>query len=256
MRLEQVFSNILNNASKFTPRGGRLWLNAEIHGGETGKPAMAEVRIRDNGNGIDPTLLPRIFDLFVQGERFSFRGSSGLGLGLTLARQLVELHKGTIEAISPGVARGSEFVVRLPLVDRSLATAEVGRRPSRGATAAARRVLIVDDNVDATTGLRMLLEGAGHQVQVAHDGSAALALAASFVPEIILLDLSLPDMDGFEIARQLRRRDGPRPFIVAVSGFGRHEDVERGREAGIDEHFVKPVDADLLFELIENVRRT
>ena len=238
-RLAQLFSNILNNAARYTPPGGSIALRARAEGGQ------AVVRVRDTGRGIEAGMLERIFDMFVQGRAPLLRIGGGLGVGLALARRLAELHGGSIEARSEGENRGSEFTVRLPLAAPSPA-GEV-RRAAEAKTAgpvAPRRVLVVDDNVDAATMLNMLLRSLGHETRVAHDGQQALQVAEQFRPDIVLLDIGMPGLDGYEVARRLRRGSQDRPLrIVAVTGWGQDADRQRSREAGFDLHLVKPVDA-------------
>ncbi|HYG63514.1 MAG TPA: ATP-binding protein, partial [Thermoanaerobaculia bacterium] len=241
-RLEQVLINLLENAVKYTPDGGTVRLTV----GPEGDDAVA--RIRDTGIGIEPGMLSRVFDLFVQGEQPLARTGGGLGLGLTLVRRLVEMHGGGVEARSDGAGRGSEFSVRLPL-RAPAAAAQPG--PALAAAGSARRVLIVEDNADSREALRLLLELDGHQVAAAEDGPQALELAASFVPDLVLLDIGLPGMDGYEVARSLGRHpERSRMRLVALSGYGQESDVGRSRDAGIDLHLVKPVDPGRLRELL------
>jgi two-component system CheB/CheR fusion protein len=243
-RLEQVLSNLLNNAAKYTEPGGRIALTAERHGGEV------VIRVKDSGIGIRPEMLPRVFDLFQQADRVEGRVSEGLGIGLTLVRRLVELHGGRVTAHSQGPGRGSEFVVRLPLPAEA-PRAGAGRAARGPVKAPGRRVLVVEDNPDAAESLALLLRAAGHEVRVAADGPAALEAAAAFRPQVVLLDIGLPKMDGYEVARRLRRgagRDGL--LLVALSGYGQEEDRRRSRAAGFDAHLVKPADLDALQELL------
>ena len=248
-RLEQVVSNLLNNAAKYTEPGGRIELEAAREGDE------AVVRIRDTGIGIAPELLPCVFDLFTQAERSLDRSQGGLGIGLTLVRRLVELHDGSVAASSAGVGRGSEFVVRLPsgpaTVDRRAPQRlPEGRRP-RPAEATRKRVLVVDDNEDGARLLARLLRASGHQAELAHDGPTGLEAAISNPPDVVLLDIGLPGMDGFEVARRLREIEGPnRALLVALTGYGRDDDIRRSREAGFDHHMVKPVDPQALSDLL------
>jgi signal transduction histidine kinase/ActR/RegA family two-component response regulator len=250
VRLAQVVANLLSNAAKYTPPGGSIWLTAETAGDEL------TLRVRDTGVGLAPELVPRIFDLFVQGETSLDRARGGLGIGLTLVRGLVELHGGRVEARSAGVGQGAEFVVRLPTLSAGLGA------PAQGSDAqpvAARplRVLIVEDNQDAAESLATILELWGHAVQVAFDGFAAIAAAESFEPEIILSDLGLPGMDGYELARRLRAQPAfGQVVLVALSGYGREEDKRRSLEAGFDHHFVKPLDMTSLFTLLGRVAAT
>ena len=245
-RLEQVVSNLLNNAAKYTEPGGKIELEAGREGDE------ASVRVRDTGIGIAPDLLPRVFDLFTQAERSLDRSQGGLGIGLTLVRRLVELHDGSVSVSSPGVGRGSEFTVRLPAspapVDPN------GEHPGPGTVPAEttpKRVLVVDDNEDGARLLARLLRASGHHAELAHDGPTALDAAIATPPDVVFLDIGLPGMDGFEVARRLRRLDGPnRALLVALTGYGREDDMRRSREAGFDLHMVKPVDPQALNDLL------
>jgi PAS domain S-box-containing protein len=255
VRLEQVFTNLLSNAVKFTEDGGNISLSAERQGQEM------VVRVRDTGVGIPPDLLPRIFDLFTQGDRSLDRVRDGLGIGLTLSRRLVELHGGTIEAYSDGVGRGSEFVVRLPAFlyhtappDEAPAAERAAERPSRPL-----RVLVVDDSEDTTELLGTLLEMAGHSIQVAHTGPSALEAASAFRPDAIILDIGLPGLDGYQVAQRLREDPTLRSVtLIAATGYGQEEDLRRSREVGFDQHLVKPIDPGelqrLLAELAGRVR--
>jgi len=242
-RIEQILANLLHNAAKFTAPGGRIDLEAERQGAEV------LVRVRDEGAGIDPELLPRVFDLFVQGERSLARSRGGLGIGLTLVRSLVERHGGTIEAASEGPGRGSELRVRLPLL-----AAPERREPAAApgpAAAAGSRVLLVEDNLDAAESLGELLRIWGHEVTMAHDGAAALRAVPEARPEVVLLDIGLPGMDGYEVASRLRATPGLAGLrLIAVTGYGQESDRRRARLAGFDHHLVKPVDLDRLRALL------
>jgi PAS domain S-box-containing protein len=245
VRLIQVFTNLLHNAVKFTGGGGCLTLAAEPSGGEV------VVRVRDNGAGIPAELLPRVFDLFAQGNGRD-RAQGGLGIGLALVRNLVALHGGRVEVRSEGPGRGSEFSVRLPLLAGCREPAAAPPAPATPAAAGGGlRVLVVDDNVDAVESLAMLLELEGHRVRMVHDGPAALDAARTFRPQAVLLDIGLPGMSGYEVARRLRADPDLNPVrLIAVSGYGSPEDKQRSREAGFDLHLVKPVEpADLLILL-------
>jgi signal transduction histidine kinase/DNA-binding response OmpR family regulator len=241
-RLAQVLANLLNNAAKYTPEGGRVTLTAERDGGDM------VFRVRDTGMGIPAEMLTSIFDLFTQVERALDRAQGGLGIGLTLVRRLVEMHGGSVRASSEGADKGSEFVVRLPVGGPAAANGSVphqGRPPS--ALASSHRILLVDDNVDGAASLAMLLRELGHEVEVAHDGAAALEAVGDFEPEVVLLDIGLPGMDGYEVARRLRRQPGLKDLpLVALTGYGQEEDRRRSREAGFDLHLVKPLDLDAL----------
>jgi PAS domain S-box-containing protein len=248
-RLLQVFANIINNAAKYTDAGGHISITASVEGGE------AVVAVRDDGVGMAPELLDRAFDLFVQETRSLDRAQGGLGIGLTMVRTLVKLHGGSVRAFSDGPGRGTQIVVRLPLARRhagqeARATAEAPHPP-----AAALRVLVVDDNTDAARALGRLLEILGHQVAVAHDGPAALDAASALRPELVLLDLGLPGMDGYAVAARLKET-GHRPAaLVALTGHGQAEHRQRSSDAGFDHHLVKPVDFALLRRITTELQR-
>jgi PAS domain S-box-containing protein len=235
-RLVQVFANLINNAAKYTDAGGHLTVTSAAEDGE------AVVSVRDDGVGMTPELLTRAFDLFVQETRSLDRAQGGLGIGLTLVRTLVKMHGGSVRAFSEGPGRGSELVVRLPL-GAELAPSAAGPAPNaRDRATVALRVLVVDDNVDAAVALGKLMEILGHEVVLAHDGPAALAAAAAAPPDLILLDIGLPGMEGYEVAARLRAAGHTRAALVALTGYGREDDVRRSRNAGFDHHLVKPVD--------------
>lgn len=257
-RIEEVFINLLTNAAKYTPPSGRIRVSCDQPRGSN----HARVRVRDNGVGIDNDLLRdgRIFDLFTQADRSLDRSEGGLGIGLSLAHRLVSLHEGTIEVHSPPAGappttgadpKGSEFIVRLPVVAAPIPdTAET--QPSPPPAAGALRILVVDDNVDLVSMLCGVLRHKGHTVQSAHSGPNALALAKQWKPDVCLLDIGLPGLDGYEVARRIRHDpalaagDRPRPRLIALTGYGRPSDVTLAREAGFDAHLIKPVDfADL-----------
>jgi signal transduction histidine kinase len=234
-RLSQVFSNLVNNAAKYTEPGGRIVLSLAREGQE------AVVRVRDNGIGLEPASLGNIFEMFVQVDRTLERTQAGLGVGLTLAKRLVTLHGGTIVARSDGAGRGSEFEVRLPLAGAALPEADGVRRPAAGE--ASRRILIADDNADFANGLGALLAGRGHDVRVVYDGAEALATAARFNPDFAFLDIGMPRVHGYEVARRLRDQPATAECVlVAVTGWGQEDDRQRAREAGFDRHLVKPAD--------------
>lgn len=244
-RLTQVVANLLNNASKYTQRGGRIVVRAAISADDD---RWAQIDVMDNGPGIDAELLPRIFDLFSQGSTTLDRSRGGLGLGLALVRQLVELHGGTVRAASDGPGRGARFTVCLPRVrgEQALEGSSAGR--SRDALRPTR-FLIVDDNVDAVETLGTLLEADGHQVARAYDGESALVMARRVRPEVVLLDVGLPRIDGWEVARRLRATaDTASAVLLALSGYGQTEDRTRSRDAGFDCHLLKPVDLAAVYE--------
>jgi CheY-like chemotaxis protein/two-component sensor histidine kinase len=246
-RLAQVLINLLNNAAKYTEEGGRIWLTAER------ERCGVTLRVRDTGVGIPPEVLPHVFGLFTQEERSLARSQGGLGIGLSLVRGLVEMHGGSVEATSPGVGRGSEFTVRLPALPEALGAEANGKPVGAGAPAgrtSSQRILVVDDNRDSAESLAMLLQVQGHEVQTAHDGLAALETARAFRPDIVLLDIGLPRMDGHEVARRLRREEGRQAVLVALTGYGTDEDHRRSQEAGFDYHLVKPVELDALYQLL------
>jgi PAS domain S-box-containing protein len=233
LRVEQILANLLHNAAKYTPEGGLV----RVRGARDGR--MVSIRVEDNGVGIDPELLPRLFDLFMQGSR----ASSGLGIGLTLVRTLVELHGGKVRASSAGPGKGSEFEVRLPTgIASQGASPAIVERPARS-SGAPRTALVVDDNVDAATLLGEVLRRRGHTVHLAHDGASAIEVASKVAPEIVLLDLGLPDRDGYEVAARLRGDLGLRDsLVVAVTGYGQDHHRARSAESGISHHVVKPID--------------
>ena len=244
VRLAQVISNLLTNAAKYTEPGGEIHLSAAREG------AAVVVRVRDTGVGIAPVLLPHVFDLFTQAPQTLARSQGGLGLGLAIVRRLVELHGGRVEAHSDGPGTGSTFLVALPCSDGRVfadAVAAAETRPARD-RAGGRRILVVDDNEDAADTLAEALSDQGYDVRVAVDGPRALAAAAEFGPDVVLLDIGLPVMDGYEVARQLRQRTEPRPpRLLAVTGYGQEKDRALATAAGFDDHIVKPVDLDDLF---------
>jgi CheY-like chemotaxis protein len=240
-RLGQVFANLLTNAAKYTPAGGSIVVAAQAVG------RMVEVRVQDTGMGIRTEMLPRIFDIFVQERQSLDRADGGLGLGLAIVRSLVGLHGGRVEARSEGPGRGSELIVELPLAEDSTATAAAQRRPATSPRRDGWRVLVVDDNVDAADLLAEALESWGHAVSVAHDAVAALKLLEGLRPELMLLDIGLPVMDGYELARRIRADPvNATARLVAVTGYGQPKDRAASAAAGFDAHLVKPVDLETL----------
>ena len=246
-RLTQALGNVLGNAAKYTDRGGRIELFCARHGTDV------EIRVRDNGIGIPAELLPRIFDLFTQVDRTSNYSPSGLGIGLALVRRIVEMHGGRIMAHSAGAGGGSEFVIHLPLLS------DAGARPedhaevpgSRGAPAVSRRILLADDNADALESLATVLRLRGHEVYSAPNGAIALETAARHMPEVALLDIGMPLLDGYEVARRIRAQEwGKSVTLVALTGWGQDSDRRRSQEAGFDTHLVKPLDLDRLTALL------
>jgi signal transduction histidine kinase len=249
VRLAQVIGNLLNNAAKYTDPGGRIEVDGRREGAEV------VIRVRDDGQGIAPERMNSMFDLFVQGARGHDRSQGGLGIGLTLVRSLVQLHGGLVEARSEGPGRGSEFAIRLPAIADPVLLLPPAPPPASGPSRGRppQRVLVVDDNLDAAEMLAHGLRHSGHEVREAHDGLSALVAAAQFKPEVVLLDLGLPGMDGFEVARRLRADPQHAAVkIVALTGYGRDDDRRRTAEVGIDRHLVKPVDLDAIDEVMRS----
>lgn len=246
VRVEQVATNLITNAAKYTDPGGEVTVTTRAEGGE------GVLSVRDTGIGIAPEAQPHVFEMFVQADHDPDRAQGGLGLGLTLVRRLVELHGGRVAVASEGLGRGSEFTARLPLLQAAEPPAETLREaPQAARPAAGQRVLVVDDNVDAAESLAMLLEMAGHQVRVAHDGPAAVAAARVHRPQLTVLDIGLPGMNGYEVARRLRADPATQGgTLVAVTGWGQQEDRRRSREAGFDHHRTKPVDPEEILRLL------
>ena len=247
LRLVQALTNLLNNAARYTDAGGHIFIKVEGKEAEAGELEANQVSIsvRDTGRGIEPTLLNSIFGMFVQGRDPYSRPSAGLGVGLALARSIVELHHGTLEAKSAGIGQGAEFIIRLPVIARVAVVAPVAPREKElpAPTAPLCRVLVVDDNVDAAVILTALLKKHGHEAMAVHSGVEALQAFEGFRPEIVLLDLGMPGMNGLEVARRLRQRNfSPRPLIVAITGWGKADDETLSRGAGFDLHMVKPVE--------------
>ena len=259
-RLEQVFGNLLNNASKFTPKGGHISLAAELADGEAQAPGEIVVQVRDDGIGMTPDTLAHVFDLFMQADRSLERSRGGLGIGLTLARRLVELHGGSVEAHSAGQGLGSAIVVRLPILPP--AEPEPRRHPEISTTAGLlrsavpRRILVVDDNMDAADSLALLLRLHGHEVEVLYDGLTALERAVESPFEAIVLDIGLPGLDGYQVAGRLRRLPHTAKVqLIALTGYGQEEDLRRSQETGFDIHLTKPVDLQTLFDLLDGSGR-
>ena len=238
-RLEQIVNNLLMNALKYTPASGRIMIEVEPEGGD------AILRVKDTGVGISPELLPRVFDLFVQSERGLDRRDGGLGLGLAIVRSLVEAHGGRIDVWSPGLNSGTEFVVRLPLA------AMLPSGDPRGGAASRRRILVVDDNIDAREALARLLEIAGHEVYQAGDGPGGLEEASRSRPDVAIVDIGLPGMNGFEVARRLRS-GAPHLRLIALSGYGRGDHRRLGDEAGFETYLIKPVAFETLQRALAN----
>jgi PAS domain S-box-containing protein len=244
-RLEQILVNLLTNAAKYTPTAGRIQLIVGVEGNEM------VFRVRDNGLGIPPELLPKMFDLFAQGDRSLDRSEGGLGIGLTLVRSLAQLHGGTVTATSDGPGKGSEFVVRLSAAEGRAGADNDGKGEATAAAARRFRVLVVDDNVDTANGMARLLTFSGHEVRVAHNGKEALVVAREHRPEVMLLDIGLPGMDGYEVAEQLRAEEWSKDSVlIAVSGYGEQQARDRSKAAGFHHHLVKPVNFDTILALL------
>jgi CheY-like chemotaxis protein len=246
VRLAQVLSNLLNNAARYSQPGGRILLAA------TSEPGELIIKISDAGIGMDPGKLSQIFDMFVQLDSSEPHAQSGLGVGLTLVRRLIEMHGGTVEAHSEGLGKGSQFILRLPVETAKAEEAAAVVAPRAG-NDVRRRILVVDDNIDSAESMVMMLELAGHDVAMAHDGEQAVALAKEFQPEIAFLDLGMPVLNGYEAARSIREQPwGRQMMLVALTGWGQQDDRRRTREAGFDAHIVKPIDFDSLEKLLAN----
>jgi PAS domain S-box-containing protein len=251
-RLAQVFANLLNNAAKYTEPGGQVELSVQP------SEANVAISVKDNGIGIPTSMLAWVFDMFTQVDRSLEKAHGGLGIGLTIVKRLVEMHGGTIEAHSGGPGRGSEFIVRLPIVSspadeiKPAQSSEETTRPK-----IRRRILVVDDNKDAASSVALLLRLSGHETQVAHDGQEALDVAITYRPEIILLDIGMPRMSGLEVCRQIRKQAwGSNVLIIAVTGWGQEADRRRSQEAGFNYHLVKPIESSALRTIISNLGET
>jgi len=252
-RLEQVLGNLLGNASKYSGENTHITLSAERD--SSSPDPQVVIRVRDNGMGIDPTLLPRVFELFVQASRTLDRAHGGLGIGLTIVHRLVKLHGGSIEAYSEGQGKGAEFVVRLPILKEAPESAD--QAPPSLVPDQPVKLLIVDDNRDGAESMAMLQELIGHQTRLAHTGPDAIEIAREFLPDVILLDIGLPGMDGYEVAKELRGMPSlEHSLLIALTGYGSEEDRQRSREAGFHAHLAKPADQERLQQLIrEHSRR-
>ena len=251
IRLAQAVSNLLNNAAKFTDRGGHIWLVVERNGSD------AVITVRDTGVGISRAMLPHVFEMFTQGEQAHSRTLGGLGIGLTLVKRLIEMHGGTVAADSAGQNMGSTFVIRLPtLVDSSQRPQSKAEDPAR-MSPPSLRILVVDDNRDAADSLAMLLRTSGNDIRTAYDGAEAVQVANDFEPEVVLLDIGLPNMDGHEVAQRIRQEPwARRTCLIAVTGWSDEADRARSRAAGFDHHLVKPLDTSHLAQLLGSVERS
>jgi CheY-like chemotaxis protein len=250
-RIAQVFANLLNNSAKYSPHGSSIATRIAREGDN------AVITFTDNGVGIPQAMLSRVFEMFERVDREPGSPQDGLGIGLTLVRRLVEFHGGTVTAQSDGLNCGSTFTVKLPLAQDARTPQETRSAPAEAGEGGARRkILVVDDNRDSAMSLSLLLELDGHEVRRAYDGLEALEIADDFRPEITLLDIGMPRLDGYGAARELRRRDWARDsLLVALTGWGQQEDKRLAREAGFDHHMVKPVDPDALRRLLVEPRR-
>lgn len=246
-RLAQVFANLLNNAAKYTPPGGRIRMALEPRGAEVA------VTVEDNGLGIPSHMLLRVFDMFTQVDRSLEKSQGGLGIGLSIVKRLVEMHGGAVEALSGGHGLGSRLIVRLPVA--SPAVQEEPREAQDevpGPFAARRRILVADDNADSASSLAMVLEILGNEVCTAFDGVEAVEAAETFRPDVILLDIGMPRMNGYDACRSIREQPwGKDVLLIALTGWGQEEDVRRSQEAGFDHHLVKPVEPSRLEKLLE-----
>ena len=253
-RLGQIVSNLLNNAAKFTEPGGRIWLSAETAPGTDPGAKEIVISVRDTGIGIPADLLPRVFDMFTQGDRSLERSRGGLGVGLTLVKRLVQLHGGTVEARSDGLGKGSEFIVRLPGAAHAPAQVPLQPRPEAGGVGAKLRILVIDDNEDSAEMLRLTLELMGHEVQALYDGLTAVNAVTQYEPDAVFLDLGMPRLNGYEVARRIRALErGKRLTLIALTGHGQEQDKQRSAAAGFDYHLVKPVDSAALTRALSEV---
>lgn len=247
VRIAQAISNLLNNAAKYTEAGGRIWLTADCRGHEI------VIIVRDSGIGITAEMLPHVFDMFRQGERPSGGSKGGLGIGLTLAKRLIKMHRGSIRVESKGAGKGSSFAVHLPIIVDE-ATETHATAPTT--QAAPMRILIVDDNEDAVSTLNMMLHLVGHDTRTARDGIEAVDLANTYRPNVILLDIGMPRMNGYEAAATIRKQSwGQNMALVAMTGWGQESDRIKSKEAGFDEHLVKPIDPQMLLRLLKRIEQ-
>ncbi len=245
-RLAQAFANLLSNAAKYSERGGRIALTAERQGGD------AVVSVKDGGVGIPPDMLPKIFEMFTQVDRTLERSQGGLGIGLTLVKKLVDMHGGSVEAKSDGDGRGSEFVVRLPMASAAVREVKPSSEEDEPACPSGQcRILVADDNEDAADSLAMMLQIMGNEVRTTNDGLQAVEAAEAFRPDVILLDIGMPKLNGYEVCRRIREQPGGKKVVlIALTGWGQEQDKRRSQEAGFDHHMVKPVDPAALEKLL------
>ncbi len=252
IRLTQLFSNLLINASKYTPEGGQIGLHCDAH------DSTVNVSIRDNGIGMGPELLARLFEPFAQGEQGIERSQGGLGLGLALAKSIAELHGGSISASSKGIGSGSEFTVSLPVTGGEAREANAEPASINARHAGPLRIMLAEDDADSAETLQAILSNEGYDVQTVKDGRSAIKAASVFRPQVILLDIGLPEMNGYELAQELRKRTTGNdvPLLVALSGYGRPEDLQRSRAAGIDQHLVKPLQLEKLQRILADFKES
>ncbi len=249
-RLEQVLVNLLTNAAKFTEEGGHIWVTVQQEGEE------CLLRVRDSGVGITAALLPHIFDLFTQAERTLDRSQGGLGIGLALVQRLTELHGGKVEAFSD-VGQGTEFVVRLPVMAGESQPPELPITVISPPVTRALRVLVVDDNSDTVLSFSMLLRALGHDVRTAHDGPTGVSVALEYLPDVALLDIGLPGLNGFEVAKRIRQEPSLQKItLVALTGYGQETDRQASQDAGFNHHLVKPADFAKLQQILESIPTT
>jgi CheY-like chemotaxis protein len=249
VRLAQILANLLNNAAKYTEEGGHITVTAERDGDH------AVISVRDDGIGIPPETLPRMFEMFSRGDRDSGRSQGGLGIGLALSRRLAQMHDGTLDAVSFGTGTGSEFTLRLPLVPAPVS--DDSSATPQAASLNRTRVLVVDDNHDAGDSLGMILGALGADVRIARDGLEALEIFGIYRPSVVLLDIGMPGMNGYEVARAMRTQFPDNPAVlVALTGWGQDDDRARARAAGFDHHLVKPADIDVLQRLLATFEST
>jgi CheY-like chemotaxis protein/anti-sigma regulatory factor (Ser/Thr protein kinase) len=249
IRLSQVFANLLNNAAKYTDPGGQIELVVREKGIEV------DIVVRDNGLGIPSDMLQKVFELFAQVERSLEKTRGGLGIGLTIVKQLVEMHGGRVEAQSDGPGKGSEFVVTLPVVTTTAdASPSENDRSEYNQPSSRRRIVVADDNEDSATSLAMMLTIMGHEVRAVHDGREAIEVAAASRPDVVILDIGMAKLNGYDTCRQIKAQPwAKKTVLIAVTGWGQEEDRRRSREAGFDYHLVKPVDPSMIATLLSGL---
>jgi CheY-like chemotaxis protein len=246
-RAEQIVANLLTNAAKYTREEGQVTVRVYRESG------AAIIKVMDTGIGLPPEMLSRVFDLFAQADRTLDRSEGGLGIGLTVARKLAEMHGGSISAASEGIGKGSTFTVRLPLAEAPTEDGQPAKAPKQRGDHRKLRILVVDDNRDTARSCALLLKAFGHDVESAFDGVNALELAREFKPQVLFLDIGLPGMNGYDVARTLRQEGFEQMMMVAISGYGQPEDRKRSLAAGFDHHLVKPVDQAALTSVLEDI---